>query len=310
MTRQGSSEDRDRWWREAEPQRRGPGREEEYDPEYEHFRSAEYAEERGWEPESREERQYGRERQYDEEQRYGRRGLEQSYEAQARRGYEIRPSREEVPERGYRGDYQRPRQGYSGAGQAARYGWTVQGPHTGKGPRGYRRSDERIREDVSERLMQDGRIDASNMEVNVRNGVVTLTGTVDSRQTKRLAEEVVETVPGVTDVQVQLGTRGSGWEPAGRESRAGQQQLRFEGPDSGADYRQRVRAGMEVVDTNGNRVGQVKEVRDNEFLLDRTMARDIYIQFSALGKVDDRIWLNIMESQIDQTDWPRPELKL
>ena len=37
-----------------------------------------------------------------------------------------------------------------GTGSAAR------GPHIGKGPRGYKRSDDRIREDVNERLTRDG----------------------------------------------------------------------------------------------------------------------------------------------------------
>ncbi len=78
------------------------------------------------------------------------------------------------------------------------------GPYTGKGPRGYRRSDDRIREDVSEELMQHGWIDASDIEVMVAGGEVTLKGTVDDRSQKRLAEDVAESVSGVRDVHNEL----------------------------------------------------------------------------------------------------------
>lgn len=74
------------------------------------------------------------------------------------------------------------------------------GPHAGRGPKGYRRSDERIREDVCERLSRDGMIDASEMEVQVENGEVTLRGSADSRSTKRRATDLIEDLPGVRDV--------------------------------------------------------------------------------------------------------------
>lgn len=72
--------------------------------------------------------------------------------------------------------------------------------HRGKGPKGYRRSDERIREDVCERLTEHGYLDASEIDVEIKEGVVTLSGSVEDRQSKRLAEEVAESVSGVKDV--------------------------------------------------------------------------------------------------------------
>lgn len=71
------------------------------------------------------------------------------------------------------------------------------GPHSGKGPKGYQRSDERIREDLCERLTMHGYCDASDVEIAVGNGEVVLTGTVTDRRQKYLAEEMVEDVPGV-----------------------------------------------------------------------------------------------------------------
>ncbi|MBX3230582.1 MAG: BON domain-containing protein [Labilithrix sp.] len=76
--------------------------------------------------------------------------------------------------------------------------------HRGKGPKGFKRSDERIRELVSEALADHHDIDASDVEVTVTDGEVTLAGTVDHRDVKRLAENVVDAVAGVIDVHNKL----------------------------------------------------------------------------------------------------------
>lgn len=73
--------------------------------------------------------------------------------------------------------------------------------HAGRGPRGYTRSDDAIYEDVCEILTRSSGVDASNVEVRVRDGIVTLEGTIGSRDQKRLAELVIENVSGVHDVQ-------------------------------------------------------------------------------------------------------------
>jgi osmotically-inducible protein OsmY len=76
--------------------------------------------------------------------------------------------------------------------------------HEGRGPKGYRRSDDRIREDVSDRLTDDPFVDASDIEIQVSNAEVTLTGTVDSRNARRRAEDLVERCSGVSHVQNNL----------------------------------------------------------------------------------------------------------
>ncbi|CAN5865263.1 hypothetical protein BH11MYX3_BH11MYX3_37220 [soil metagenome] len=82
------------------------------------------------------------------------------------------------------------------------------GMHRGKGPQGYQRSDERIREQVCEALTDHEHLDASNIEVTVKSGEVTLSGTVDERQAKRMAEDIAENLPGVKDVvnQIKIGS--------------------------------------------------------------------------------------------------------
>jgi len=81
---------------------------------------------------------------------------------------------------------------------------TLHGPYTGRGPKGYKRSDEKIIEEASQRLERDGHIDASDIEVTAEDGVIRLRGTVDDRQTKRRAEECVESIYGVRDVMNEL----------------------------------------------------------------------------------------------------------
>ena len=78
------------------------------------------------------------------------------------------------------------------------------GPHSGRGPSGYQRSDERIREDICDRLTDHGSIDATEIQITVRGGEVTLQGTVVDRQMKHLAEDVAESVGGVKEVHNQL----------------------------------------------------------------------------------------------------------
>lgn len=97
------------------------------------------------------------------------------------------------------------------------------GPHVGRGPKGYQRSDQRIEEDVCEQLTQHGHIDASEIEVRVSGGEVTLTGTVDSRQTKRLAEDIVDVVSGVREIHNQLRVSKPGQHSQGMQQNPGMQ---------------------------------------------------------------------------------------
>jgi len=87
--------------------------------------------------------------------------------------------------------------------------WRVPGPHSGKGPRDYQRSDDRIRDDVNDRLTAHGWIDATDIQCKVENREVVLTGFVDSRAVKRAAEDVAESVDGVREVHNHLRVRTS-----------------------------------------------------------------------------------------------------
>ena len=99
-----------------------------------------------------------------------------------------------------------PSQGRQWSGES----WRVPGPFSGRGPRGYQRSDARICEEVNDRLTLHGLIDATDIEVHVDRGEVTIDGFVDSREAKHAAEECAEQVTGVHDVHNRLRIRPAG----------------------------------------------------------------------------------------------------
>jgi hypothetical protein len=171
--------------------------------------------------------------------------------------------------------------------------WLIPGPFTGIGPRGFQRSDDRIQEDINDRLTQHGRIDALEIQVDVKNGEVTLHGTVNSRREKRMAEDVAETVFGVTDVHNQLRVQQTGMD-TGQFGQTGMQG--------------QLREGMDVVGRDGGHIGTVKEVRGNEFLVDRPMARDIFVPFSACNVSGGQVQLNVRANEVDNQGWRTPEV--
>jgi hypothetical protein len=124
-------------------------------------------------------------------ERYGARQANRPQETGSPRGRGIIDGNPQV-DRVARGDFE--------PGFYERFG----GEHRGKGPKNYTRSDERIKEDVNDRLADDAWLDASEIEVAVKDGEVTLSGTVRSREDKRRAEDLVEDVSGVKHVQCNL----------------------------------------------------------------------------------------------------------
>lgn len=173
---------------------------------------------RDWDPYGRDWDRYGRDWDYGH-----RMGLDYGRPPGEWRGRGVTPERWSTSERdvahidywrpGWPGYWNEPG-GYREYGMSSRYG---QGSFAGRGPRGYQRSDERIREDVCDRLTRDPWIDASDVEVTVRTGEVTLSGNVRDRSEKRHAEDLIEQVSGVREVHNNLRV-SPGWDvPAGRE---------------------------------------------------------------------------------------------
>jgi len=121
---------------------------------------------------------------------------DREYGWSASEGYNTQP----YSSGGYYGNYYD--RGHQGQGSSDQGGYH-QG-HAGRGPRNYRRSDERIREDINEELTRHPGIDATDIDVRVEDGEVTLSGMVDDRRAKRLAEDIAEQCSGVEDVHNEL----------------------------------------------------------------------------------------------------------
>ena len=68
------------------------------------------------------------------------------------------------------------------------------------GPKGYQRTDERIREEICDELMQTDHLDSSEVTVEVAAAKVTLDGTVPERWMKHAIEDLADACPGVQDV--------------------------------------------------------------------------------------------------------------
>jgi hypothetical protein len=192
--------DRERGWIEPRYERGEFGREGWYEGRYGRerggeYRGAEYEPREGWiTPRERGRGEYGREG-------YGQERYERpEYREGGRREWGREAGQRE--REGQWGGYG----GYAGGGSylggLGTYG--ERGRFVGRGPKTYQRSDDRIREDVNERLTQHPDIDATDIDVQVKNSEVTLTGSVENREMKRMAEDVAENVSGSKEVHNQL----------------------------------------------------------------------------------------------------------
>jgi osmotically-inducible protein OsmY len=71
-------------------------------------------------------------------------------------------------------------------------------------PRVQRRPDETLAQEIREILTHDPELDARSIEVEVEGGAVTLRGAVVEPDAVLLAEELVESLPGVREVHNRL----------------------------------------------------------------------------------------------------------
>ncbi len=115
--------------------------------------------------------------------RRARQGNDWPYERSGQ-GRDLQRSREDEQGSHYRGSYSRSATPFSypgGSGYLYSESVTLHGPYTGRGPKGYKRSDQQIVEEACQRLERDGEIDASEIEVSAEDGVIRLRGTVQDR---------------------------------------------------------------------------------------------------------------------------------
>ncbi|MGE5138993.1 MAG: BON domain-containing protein [Rudaea sp.] len=182
----------------------------------------------------------------------------------------------------YYGFYGEPRYGERGrTGYDPRNENWSPGPYTGQGPRNYLRSDARIGDDLNDRLWLDGQLDARDIEVTVSNGVVTLSGYVESRGAKRRAGDIAWGVPGVWDVNNQLRVNRS------------------------IGMRAQMREGMHVLGAKGKEIGTIVQVEDIDFVVRRDGNPDLFIPYTAVEHVEGgRVTLNRTVEDLAGENWP------
>ncbi len=93
-----------------------------------------------------------------------------------------------------------------------RYYYNYYGPYYAE----INRSDQEIREDVERNLRWDSWVDSNQVNIEVQNRIVTLTGTVDSLVEKRAAGDDAWDTIGVVDVYNNLQVH-----PSGQSNRTG-----------------------------------------------------------------------------------------
>lgn len=91
------------------------------------------------------------------------------------------------------------------------YGLNADGTrsHRSRGPLSYRRPDVRLYEDICEALNDDPDVDATHIDVAVREGEVILSGYVRTRTEKRRVEDIADRISGVRDIHNQIRVQSS-----------------------------------------------------------------------------------------------------
>jgi len=87
-----------------------------------------------------------------------------------------------------------------------RIGELPAGGRPARGPKGWRRADDRILDELAEAIARSG-VDASEVELHVEGGVVRLTGTVAHREDRRMIEDLASDIDGVEEVEGRIRVR-------------------------------------------------------------------------------------------------------
>jgi hypothetical protein len=164
-----------------------------------------------------------------------------------------------------------------------------------------------------------------DVHATVNGGVVTLTGNVPEEMDIKRAVLITKAVEGLSEVRQEMKVVGASQveqdghidpaegissSPATKEAAA-----EFSPVDEGlnppttADKEKLsslIREGMEVFDSEGKKIGKVKDVRESDFLLTRLLARNYYVPYVACVMSTDGVHLNIKGNEMKDQGWASP----
>jgi hypothetical protein len=158
----------------------------------------------------------------------------------------------------------------------------------------------------------------------VNDGVVILTGQVREQVDIRRSVLIAQNVDGVSDVREELKVVGGGEEEpyfdpvegisariptTGEAIREPASIEEIHNPTTLADDEQMVdlvKAGMDVYDSEGKKVGKIKEVRSTDFLLARFLATNYYVPYFSCTLGPNGVQLKVRGSELKDQGWASP----
>ncbi|HVL59219.1 MAG TPA: CBS domain-containing protein [Burkholderiaceae bacterium] len=183
-----------------------------------------------------------------------------------------------------------------------------------RGPKGWQRSDERIHDEVCERIAHAPGIDASDVSVSVSGGQVRLEGTVPQRAMKYRIEDEIVGCAGVRDVDNRIKVQTGEW-PSQRaersDARPGSLLLDLFGMQSGTRVRELMTRDVQTVsadDTLQHAAELMKQldvgvlpVCDGDRLRGIVTDRDIAVRAVAQGQ--DPATATVSQAMTSQVHW-------
>ena len=164
-----------------------------------------------------------------------------------------------------------------------------------------------------------------DVHATVNAGVVTLSGNVREEMDIKRAVLITKAVEGLSEVRQEMKVIGASQveqdgridpvegissSPATKEAAA-----EFSPVDEGLNppttadkenLSSLIREGMEVFDSEGKKIGKVKDVRESDFLLTRLLARNYYVPYVACVMSTDGVHLNIKGNEMKDQGWASP----
>jgi len=164
-----------------------------------------------------------------------------------------------------------------------------------------------------------------DVHATVNSGVATLTGNVREEVDIKRAVMIAQAVEGLSEVREEIRVTGAGqgerdgyFDPVeGISSIPTTPEAAVDltlidedlNPTTRADedsLASLIQEGMDVFDSEGKKVGKVKDVRASDFLLTRLLARNYYVPYFACSISTDGVHLNVKGSEMKDQGWAFP----
>jgi hypothetical protein len=165
------------------------------------------------------------------------------------------------------------------------------------------------------------------VHATVTGGVATLTGNVAEEMDIKRAVLIAQAVEGLGEVHPEIKVTGASQAEPNRHydpvaeissnpttSEAAEELSPVNedlNPPTQADKdspESLIQEGMEVFDSEGKKVGKVKDVRTSDFLLTRLLAKNYYVPFIVCTTSTDGVHLNVKGDEMKDQGWASPHL--